>query len=123
MQKLENLFRAEVDPLLTRTREDITRIDLDSLAVPPGVRMTAAAYLRGEDVRASLPRATFFRYAKQLRQYGIDIAEPLPNASKFTSLVKVVEIAPIHEAPNWYWEHQSRMAAIAANSEPVEVAA
>lgn len=123
MQKLETLFRTEVDPLLNRTREDITRIDLETLDVPPGVRMTAAAYLRGEDVRASLSRRTFFRYAKQLREYGIDISEPLPNASKFTSLVKVVEIAPIHDVPDWYWQHQARMAAVAANSEPIEVAA
>lgn len=123
MPKLEKLFRAEIDPLLHRTREDITRIDLDALDLPPGAKMTAAAYLRGEDVRASLSRATFFRYAKQLRDYGIDISTPLDNASKFTSLIKVVEIAPIHQAPDWYWTHQARMAASAVNTESEKVAA
>jgi len=123
MPKLEKLFRNEVDPLLTRTREDITRVDLDALDLAPGAKMTAAAYLRGEDVRASLSRATFFRYAKQLRDYGIDISTPLDNATKFTSLIKVVEISPINTAPDWYWTHQFRMTAQAANTAAEKVAA
>lgn len=117
MKKLENLFRSQVDPLLSRVRSDITRIDFDALDIKPAIKMAAMAYLRGEDVRSQLPTRTFYRYSKLLREYGIDISEPLQNAKGFATVIRVIDIAPIQEAPNWYWDYQARMATIAANSD------
>lgn len=115
MPKLDELFNEHVNPILCRVREDITRIDFDTLDIGTGPKMAALAYLRGEDVRSHLTRATFFRYAKVLREYGIDISEPLHNTQKFTTVIKVIDIQPIAEAPSWYWDHQSRMTQCAAN--------
>lgn len=107
MSKLVRLFESEVDPLLSRVKEDITRLELETL--PNAVRMTAAAYLRGECVSALLSRATFYRHAKILRHYGIDISEQLANVKPFTTVIKVVEIKPVTQVPSWYWEHQRLM--------------
>ncbi len=115
MPKLNALFDEHVDPILGRVREDITRIDFDTLDIGAGPKMAALAYLRGEDVRSHLTTRTFYRYAKVLRDYGIDISEPLENTQKFTTVIKVIDIQPIAHAPNWYWDHQSRMTQHAAN--------
>ncbi|NHQ85299.1 hypothetical protein HA050_04130 [Iodobacter sp. HSC-16F04] len=115
MQKLNDLFDEHVMPILGRVRDDITRIDFDTLDIASGPKMAALAYLRGEDVRTHLSRATFFRYAKVLREYGIDISEPLKGSETFTAVIKVIDIQAINEPPAWYWDHQTRMTQFAAN--------
>ncbi|QRO33894.1 phage/plasmid replication protein, II/X family [Chromobacterium violaceum] len=107
MDKLIQLFDEEVNPLLSRTKADVTRFELDSL--PAAVRVTASAFLRGENVRALMSRRTFFRHAKMLREYGIDIAEPLADLHKFSTIIKVVELTPVIQPPQWYWDHQRKM--------------
>jgi hypothetical protein len=52
---------------------------------------------------------TFYRHAKQLREYGIDIIEPLLSINKFTSVIKVVELQPVTTVPDFYWHHQRVM--------------
>ncbi|MDC7718654.1 phage/plasmid replication protein, II/X family [Vogesella sp. DC21W] len=107
MQKLAHLFEEEVQPLLGRVKEDISRLELESLPAP--VRMTASAYLRGENVAALLSRRTFYRHLKALRDYGLDISEPLPTLHKFSPVINVVQIQPVASVPDWYWQHQRRM--------------
>ncbi|MFB0826512.1 phage/plasmid replication protein, II/X family [Chromobacterium violaceum] len=106
MEKLTELYDAEVIPLVGRVKTDVTRLELEHL--PASVRVTAAAYLRGENVRALMSRRTFYRHASQLREYGLDIAEPLPTVSKFASVINVIQIQPM-ECPDWYWHHQRKM--------------
>ena len=72
---------------------------LDSL--PFRLRVPAAAFLSGRDVRALMSRATFFRYRKALLDYGIDIADERP--AQITTVVRQVEIVPL-VAPDWYWK-------------------
>lgn len=114
MSKLIQLFDNEVTPLLGRTKTDVTRMELEHL--PPAVRMTASAYLRGENVQALLARTTFYRHAKTLRDYGLDIAEPLPTLTKFSTVIRVVDLTPLTAAPDWYWNHQRRAALTAVPS-------
>lgn len=106
MDNIVQLFDAEVRPLLSRVRQDITRLDIEGL--PSKIRMTAACYLRGEDVRQLVSQATFYRHAKALRDYGIDISEPLAKFDKINQVIKVVEVAPA-TCPDWYWQHQERL--------------
>jgi hypothetical protein len=115
MSKLIRLFENEVDPLLSRVKTDVTRMELESLPAP--VRMTASAFLRGENVRALLSRATFFRHAKALRDYGLDISEPLPTLHTFSKVINVVRIEPVDTVPDWYWHHQRHMSLKAVNQE------
>jgi len=107
MEKLVRLFEEEVTPLLGRVKEDISRMELEAL--PAAVRMTASAYLRGENVAALLSRRTFYRHLKVLRDYGLDISEPLPTLHKFSPVINVVKIEPVASVPDWYWQHQRRM--------------
>lgn len=106
MEKVIQLYQDKVDPLIHRVREDITRLDIGGL--PSKIRMTAACYLRGEDVRHLLSTATFYRHAKALREYGIDIYEPLAKFDKLNQVIKVIEVSPV-ECPSWYWEHQDHL--------------
>ncbi|MBX9346638.1 phage/plasmid replication protein, II/X family [Chromobacterium vaccinii] len=106
MEKVVQLYASKVDPLLNRVREDITRLDIEGL--PSKIRMTAACYLRGEDVRPLMSKSAFYRHAKQLREYGIDISEPLAKFEKVNHVIKVIEAKPL-ECPEWYWAHQQRL--------------
>lgn len=107
MEKLIRLFNEDVEPLLGRVKADITRMELETLPAP--VRMTASAYLRGENVRALLSQATFYRHLKVLRDYGLDISEPLPTLHAFSPVINVVQIQPVTTVPDWYWQHQRSM--------------
>jgi len=75
--------------------------DEDLLAsLPAHVRVHAAAWLSGVDVTQLMSRATFYRHAKVLREYGIDIAEPR-NVSVIRPKMKEITVAPV-EVPHWY---------------------
>ncbi|AKH37256.1 hypothetical protein AAW31_04665 [Nitrosomonas communis] len=65
---------------------------LDS--IPTRYRMTAAAWLAGEDLRTIMSNGTLYRHAKILREYGLDITEPC-NVTKFPTKVHVVELKPV----------------------------
>jgi len=69
-------------------------------ALPPRVRITAAAWLSGQDVKAMLPNGTLYRQAKILREYGIDILQAR-NICNFPVKVRVVQLVPL-EMPEWY---------------------
>jgi hypothetical protein len=69
-------------------------------ALPAHVRVHAAAWLRGVDVSQLMSRATFYRHAKVLRAYGIDIAEPR-NVAVLRPKMKEITVSAV-EAPDWY---------------------
>lgn len=76
--------------------------DADFLdALPQRLRVTAAAFLSGREVRSLVSRATFFRYRKALLEYGIDIADERP--AQLTTVIRQVVIEPV-SAPEWYWK-------------------
>jgi len=74
---------------------------LDSL--PQRLRVTASAFLAGQDVRALMSRATFFRYRRALLDYGIDIADERPE--QLNVAVRTVTLEPV-TAPDWYWQNE-----------------
>lgn len=47
-----------------------------------------------------MSRATLFRHAKVLREYGLDIME-VRNIVKFPTKVNVIELKPV-SPPDWY---------------------
>lgn len=102
---LENITEEALQEIYFRETEILRRVDrsdepdiIDSL--PARYRMTAAAWLAGEDVRSFMSERTFFRHAKVLREYGLDIGEPR-NIVKFPTKVNVIELRPI-SPPDWY---------------------
>lgn len=101
MSRVIKLFDDRTE-ILHRVKTDIEEFDPASL--PSGVACTAAAWLRGENVQRIMKRSTFFRHAKTLREYGIDIAETR-NVQSMPVRVKTIELQAA-AAPDWYW-HRS----------------
>lgn len=75
---------------------------IDSL--PQKLRVTAAAFLAGRDVKALLSNGSFYRHRKALLEYGIDISDERP--AQINTKIRHVEIVPV-SAPDWYWKSQA----------------
>lgn len=97
MGKVHQLF-SDYEKILTVENISNDAEFIDSL--PQKLRVTAAAFLAGRDVKAMVSRATYFRYRKALLGYGIDIADERP--AQLNVKVRTVEITPV-SAPDWYW--------------------
>lgn len=100
MGTVHDLFK-EKSEVLTRCAIEEAHDDAAMLAaLPNAVRVHAASWLAGMDVAPLMSRSTFFRHAKVLRQYGIDIAEPR-NVSVIRPKMREIEITPL-APPDWY---------------------
>lgn len=97
MGKVIQLFDERTE-ILHRVRCDIE--EFDPAMLPCRVATTAAAWLAGVDVTTTLSRATFFRHAKVLREYGIDIAEKR-NVALMPVRIKTIEMNA-SAVPDWY---------------------
>lgn len=96
-EKIERLFLDETSLFRSVDRSD----EPDLLAaIPARSRSYAAAWMAGQDLRIICSRATLFRHAKVLREYGLDILEPR-NLHQFPVKVRVVDMVPL-EIPDWY---------------------
>lgn len=100
MEKVTELFKEKAD-ILDRCK--LAENDDDEAllaALPKSTRVHAAAWLAGIDVAPLMSRATFYRHAKLLRGYGIDIAEPR-NVTVLRPKMREIEISPA-SLPDWY---------------------
>lgn len=84
----------------------------------PRLRLAYNAWLHGEDLRAALPRKTFYRYRKELMAHGVDLLtlRPAEAKSNVLQLVRILEARPV-SVPDWaigtsaYFEPRARRAA------------
>lgn len=97
MENVIQLFEERTE-ILHRVKCDVEEFDAAHLSSK--VACTAAAWLRGEDVRRLLSRSTFFRHAAELRKYGIDITEKR-NVEVMPVKIKTIEMQPAG-VPDWY---------------------
>lgn len=71
--------------------------------LPTGLRLAYIAWLSGEDLRTILPKNTFYRYRRKLKDYDIDIAL-VRDVDKLTDnvipLIRVLEAEPVG-IPEW----------------------
>lgn len=96
-EKLEAIFEEHLEPF----RRVDTSDEPDILAaIPSKSRALAAAWLSGQDCAMLCSRATLYRHAKVLREYGLDILEQR-NIERFPVKVRVIDLAPV-SAPDWY---------------------
>lgn len=94
---LLSVFKDQTELLRRVDRSDAP----DLLAsLPARYRMTCAAWLAGQDVRSMMAHGTFWRHAKVLREYGVDIAQAR-NVEAFPLKVRVIELKPL-AVPDWY---------------------
>lgn len=99
MGKLHHIFERETE-VLQRVDGSLDPVALE--ACPAQARLCYAAWLRGENVRELMSRATFYRRRKDLLQLAsIDIAEPR-NTATVVPMIKVIELRPAVE-PAGYW--------------------
>ena len=74
--------------------------------MPSGLRLAYFSWLSGVDLRAELPKNTFYRYRRRLKEYDIDIAlvrdldKPADNV---IPLIRVLEAEPVG-IPDWAYE-------------------
>jgi hypothetical protein len=69
MGKIISIFERETGFLLDASPDRAVRLVSD---LPTKLRMSALAWIRGDDLAALLPKTTYFRHVKQLREYGFD---------------------------------------------------
>lgn len=96
-QKIISIFHEQTELFRAVDRSD----EPDILeGIPIRSRVFASAWLAGQDVRTLVSRATLFRHAKVLRDYGIDIFQPR-NVSNFPVKVRIIDMQPL-SMPDWY---------------------
>lgn len=96
-ERLAAVYREQTEIMRRVDRSD----EPDILAVIPArYRIVAAAWMAGQDVRSLMSERTMYRYAKVLRDYGIDILSAR-NVSSMPVRVRVVELEPL-AVPDWY---------------------
>ena len=73
---------------------------LDTLR--PSLRTAVLAWEAGADLRATLPKATFYKFRAELLPHGIDIATLIPRegVSNVVPLHRVLEAKPV-SVPDW----------------------
>jgi II/X family phage/plasmid replication protein len=75
-------------------------------SLPTGMRMAYLLWWSGEDLRSQLPKNTFYRYRRKLKEYDIDIAlvrDVEQVADNVIPLIRVLEAEPVG-IPDWAFE-------------------
>ena len=70
--------------------------------LPARLQLVYQAWKRGDDIRAIVARASFFRYRKEMLKHGVDIAVPQPKEprSNVVPFVRILEARPVG-VPEW----------------------
>ena len=98
MGNVHKLF-GDYEKVLTTTQISNDSDFIDSL--PLRLRVPAAAWLSGRDVRSLVSRATYFRIRRALLDYGIELNDERPPQLNVSVRQIVIEAV---SAPDWYTE-------------------
>ena len=117
MAKIISIFERETAFLFSANPDRAVRLVSD---MPTRVRLAALAWLRGDDLKQLMSRATYFRTVKALRDYGIDASERRAGADKENpverELQAMLDSLPTYNLipltpPEWYCLPEYREAA------------
>ena len=100
MGKVIEIFKERTE-IMTRLEVEVDELDVQRLPKP--LRMAAAAWLAGVDLKTIMPESTFFRKAKLLGEYGLDVYKRR-DVAVVRPLMKQIEIA-VATPPDWYKLH------------------
>lgn len=93
------LLLDKLGSLTMTTTQTLDSATMESLR--PALRLVVQSWESGADLRATLPRATFYKYRADLLPHGIDIATRLPKEiSNVVPLYRVLEAKPA-PVPDW----------------------
>lgn len=99
MQALRKIYDDRINEILPVTKFEANRFDLSAL--PPKLRAVATLYYQKANMEDLYSRATFYRHAKALREYGIDITIPYKGQKTFAPIIRQIVLNPIQQ-PEWY---------------------
>ena len=72
--------------------------------LPPRLRLVYQSWVAGDDLRAILPKNTFYRYRRQMFDYGIDISILQDSTrSNVVPLIRYLEATPA-DIPQWAYD-------------------
>lgn len=74
--------------------------------LPARMKMSYLAWLHGEDLKLILPKNTFYRYRRELKQYDIDIGikrDTKEDKNNVIPLIRVLEAQPVG-IPQWAFD-------------------
>lgn len=97
MGKVIEIFKERTE-IMSRLEVEVDELDVQRL--PKALRMAAAAWLAGVDLKTIMPESTFFRKAKLLGDYGLDVYKRR-DVAVVRPLVKQIEIT-VATPPDWY---------------------
>lgn len=94
------LFTEALGKLRVSSNIELAPTMIDGLK--PRHRLVYAAWLRGEDLRATLPKPTFYRYRAELLEHGVDILTVRPSEPRKPTLqlVNIINAVPA-SVPEW----------------------
>lgn len=92
-----------LDEQLSRVRiSDVAMRDASALeGLPPRLQLAYQSWVEGHDLRAILPRRTFYRYRAALQAFDIDIAVKQPRETSNVVPLRVVLEGKPAEVPEW----------------------
>lgn len=94
------LFREAMGKLTVPDNIELAPTTLEGLS--PRLRLAYSAWLRGDDLRATLPRMTFYRYRKELLAFGVDLLSLRSAETRRPTLqlVNIINAVPV-SIPDW----------------------
>jgi II/X family phage/plasmid replication protein len=97
---VDMLFREAMGKLTVPDNIELAPTTLEGLS--PRLRLAYSAWLRGDDLRATLPRMTFYRYRKELLKVGVDLLSLRASEPRRPTLqlVNVINAVPV-SVPEW----------------------
>ena len=105
MRRLEDITDEKLEAIFEKQTEFARKFTTDDFAdalehIPTKSRIYAESWHKGIDLKNTCSRATLFRHAKVLREYGIDILADR-NIEHLTPQIRFVDLIPL-PVPNWY---------------------
>lgn len=91
-------------------REHLGRLDMSDQfnltiekihGLTPRLQMTYASWMRGDDLRSILPKTSFYRYRRELLEFGVDISVSKPNENRKPILLTDVLKKEPASTPDW----------------------
>jgi II/X family phage/plasmid replication protein len=96
---VDMLYREALGKLNVPDNIELAPATLQGLS--PRLRLAYSSWLRGDDLRATLPRRTFYRYRKDLLSFGVDLLTLRPAERRSTlQLVNIINAVPA-SVPAW----------------------
>lgn len=103
IEKVKTIYDSYVRKI--QMNEQIALTSEQQINLPQKLRSTYILWKSGEDLRSTLPKATFYRHRKELSEFGIDITlrQDAVDRSNVVPLIRILEAQPA-SIPNWAFQ-------------------